>query len=72
MKVVITMARRKPANKEEKPKVENVNPKFVKTNAIYKSDKKIGDYKGRMFEYINQSYGMWSDTGKAFKLSDLK
>lgn len=66
------MAKRKPNNKEEKPKVENVNSKFVKTNAIFKNDKKIGDYKGRMFEYINQSYGMWSDTGKLFKLSELK
>ena len=66
------MTKRKSTNKEEKPKVENVDPKFVKTNAIFKNDKKIGDYKGRMFEYINQSYGMWSDNGKAFKLSDLK
>lgn len=66
------MAKRKSTNKEEKPKVENVDPKFVKTNAIFKNDKKIGDYKGRMFEYINQSYGMWSDTGKLFKLSELK
>lgn len=65
------MSKRKPT-KEEKAKVENVDPKFVKTDAIYKNDKKIGNYKGRMFEYINQSYGMWSDTGKLFRLSDLK
>ncbi len=62
----------KNSNKKEKLKVENVDPKFVKTSAIYKNDKKIGNYNGRMFEYINQSYGMWSDTGKLFKLSELK
>ena len=73
MKVVITMAQRKQTNKEEKTKVDNVDPKFVKTSAIYeKNGKKLGRYKGRLFEIINQNYGMWADTGDVFLLSDLK
>lgn len=73
MEVVITMSQRKQTNKEEKTKVDNVDPKFVKTSAIYKKNgKKIGRYKGRMFEMINQIYGMWSDTGDLFLLKDLK
>lgn len=60
-------------SKTNKPKVEGVDPKFVETDKIYeKNGKKLGRYRGRLFEIINQNYGMWADTGDVFLLSNLK
>lgn len=55
-----------------KPKIEKEDiPKgFIKQKRGLNTFQ-YGNYKGRKYKVLKNGCGMWADTGKVFKLSDL-
>ena len=70
------MARNNPRKPKEdvnvKPKIENEDvPKgFIKQKRGLNTFQ-YGNYKGRKYKVLKNGCGMWADTGKVFKLSEL-
>lgn len=67
-------------NNSRKPKKEeNVKPRIEKEDVpkgFIKQKRGLntfqyGNYNGRKYKVLKNGCGMWSDTGKVFKLSDL-
>lgn len=49
---------------------EQIPDGFVKKNNLNK--KEYGNYNGRKYQILKNGFGMWADTGNAFKIEDLK
>lgn len=58
---------------EVKPRIEKEDvPKgFIKKQKRGLNTFQYGNYNGREYKVLKNGCGMWADTGKVFKLSDL-
>lgn len=74
------MRRKKMSNSRKLKKDVNVKPKIEKEDVpkgFIKKQKRglntfqYGNYNGREYKVLKNGCGMWADTGKVFKLSDL-
>lgn len=72
----LTDEKSKEEKKEEKPKKDSSKKKVEVPKCFIKQKRGLntfqyGNYNGRKYKVLKNGCGMWADTGKVFKLSDL-